>query len=419
MTWSLLYLDSCKDKAISKALSKYGKVRYVESIDDALFKIADDDYDYFFIDSDVPQAQAFIKHIRHDPQLLPPKAIVLLTDNDDEDCEAWSVDTFLNKRSISDDVPYVFSHFDSSPCDGASIIRIAPDPAKGVNQRTAGPAGRLKELAKNRGDTSPAGPDIDDSLDHIDIAERVRQRKDDRDQRNDPVRRRELEHTGRGVTDEEKLRDWARPIAGGENQRVSSRGLRIAAVALCVLALGLWLFFLGPLSSSRNNSKKSSRKLEAENSRKGNASRKVVNKSDQSSPGFGFSGGSMPAPLNSANTSAEAAGVPVVQTQPEAAPTAKTNQTPTPPPAPEPSPGLSPAPAPAPSHPAPTISVSGPATARAGETVSFSVSGTKDGVPFSYSTSRCWQAPCNPSVSVSVTDSEGRSASDSTSVSVI
>jgi len=81
---SILYMDAHAQKGLSRALARHGKVFPVAGINDALFLMAEQDIDYYFIDADVPDARAFLMHIQHDPQLLPPRGLVLLTENEEE-----------------------------------------------------------------------------------------------------------------------------------------------------------------------------------------------------------------------------------------------------------------------------------------------------------------------------------------------
>src|SRR5450756_3172641 len=93
--------SSAASDVYKRQLKRHGKAYYANDMNEALFLMAEKDFDYYFIDADVPHAQAFIKHIEHDPQLVSPRAVVLLTDNEDEDCEAWSADTFITTVSYT------------------------------------------------------------------------------------------------------------------------------------------------------------------------------------------------------------------------------------------------------------------------------------------------------------------------------
>ncbi|MHB8896888.1 MAG: hypothetical protein ACYC99_17175, partial [Candidatus Geothermincolia bacterium] len=71
-------MDKCKDRTLQKALGKHGDVSFATDINQALFLMAETDFDYYFVDADTPRAQAFLKHLKHDPQLMPPKGVILL-----------------------------------------------------------------------------------------------------------------------------------------------------------------------------------------------------------------------------------------------------------------------------------------------------------------------------------------------------
>ena len=122
----ILYLGVKKERAVTKALSKHGKVFHASDINDALLLLVENDFDYYFVDADTPQAQAFLKHLEHDPHLVAPRGVVLLTDNEDEDCSAWRVDTFITRERIGKDTPYIFSHLRSEAAEPAKVLYIAP-----------------------------------------------------------------------------------------------------------------------------------------------------------------------------------------------------------------------------------------------------------------------------------------------------
>lgn len=135
MNPSILYLDSKKSRRLSRSLGKHGDVSHAADVNEALVLMVDRDFDYFFVDADTPQAHAFLKHIHHDPQLAPPRGVVLLTDNDEEDCEAWEVDTYIGRARADADLPYVFSHLRGETgarhSDVLSIISVGPGPVEG------------------------------------------------------------------------------------------------------------------------------------------------------------------------------------------------------------------------------------------------------------------------------------------------
>ena len=126
MRHQILYLDSSKSRPVLKALRKQGIVSHAGDINQALFLIAESDFEYYFVDADTAQAHAFLKHLKHDPQLAPPSATVLLSCNEEEDCAAWNVDTFITRNRVGEDIPYVFSHLRGTRRDPDNVLRIAP-----------------------------------------------------------------------------------------------------------------------------------------------------------------------------------------------------------------------------------------------------------------------------------------------------
>lgn len=246
MTPGILYLDSGRDRYVNRALSRYGRVWHVPDINRAMFLMAEREFEYFFVDADTPQAHAFLLHLRHDPQLQPPKAVVLLTGNDDEDCEAWGIDAFIKKSRTAQDVPYVFSHPRTGSCEAAGVIRIAPAefPVKPHEVRPGG-QGR-----KPRPRSDPGIEDCSAACECGGSGE-------------DGTR-----DTASGVADLRR-----RKTADG-NRRADAGGgkvpLKALAFACLFAALGLWLFTLGPLSgSSRKASEKNvARTVDAESSEK-------------------------------------------------------------------------------------------------------------------------------------------------------
>ncbi len=142
----IFYLDSRRDSCVRKTLKKYGRVYYARDIDQALPLLVESQFSYFFIDADLPMAQVFIKHLRHDPQISKPGAIVLLTENDDEDCDAWLVDTYIKRSRFAQDVPYIFSHLKPEPETEGNVVHIAREISAQAQQEVA----FLKERAKSR-----------------------------------------------------------------------------------------------------------------------------------------------------------------------------------------------------------------------------------------------------------------------------
>ncbi|GEM_PF-910292 len=120
-------LDGQSDSSVRKALKKYGRVDCARDIDEALPLLAENEYLYYFVDADSPMAQVFIKHLRHDPHVAKPCAIVLLTENEEEDCEAWLVDTYITRSRFAQDVPFVFSHLKPESNSDSNVIPIASE----------------------------------------------------------------------------------------------------------------------------------------------------------------------------------------------------------------------------------------------------------------------------------------------------
>lgn len=142
----IFYLDGRNDSSVRRALKKYGRVDYARDIDEALPLLVENEYSYFFIDADSPMAQVFIKHLRHDPHIAKPSVIVLITENDEEDCEAWLVDTYIKRTRFAKNVPYIFSHLKPEPETGGNVVRIAAD----TSVETNGGIDLLKKRARAR-----------------------------------------------------------------------------------------------------------------------------------------------------------------------------------------------------------------------------------------------------------------------------
>lgn len=194
----IFYLEAKPARDIRRELKRYGRVLQATDVNEALFLIADHDFDYYFIDADTTDAYAFSRHLHHDPQLAPPKAVVLLTDNDDEDCEAWCADTFITRSRLKDDLPFVFSHLRGMDQEPAGVLRIsnaapAPDP---------------------RPETDVVPPDGEDDVSW-------------------ELRRKKSSESGKREVPGKSRRKWA---------------FRAAAALMAAAALGLGLFAWGPLS---------------------------------------------------------------------------------------------------------------------------------------------------------------------------
>lgn len=429
---SILYLDRHKDKALNRALARYGDVQYASDINLALFAMAETDFDYYFIDADVSQALAFLKHLRHDPQLMQPSGVILLTGNREEDCEAWSVDTFLNRSSAPDELAYVFSHLRAEAPEPANVLRLATfDPPSERNAAVTSlehePADNAEEVdpreffrrsAGGRGPREKAGrarPAVEEPRGDLDRAEgtaetrekppvaeeKVRARKTSARERKDGARI--FNTKARGPEDlrpedTEPVSSTSKPVA-----------TRVALVAVLVLAVAVWAFGWGPFKKQApEQAKETGRKnVRAESKEEGSAKVSVPT---------GYSAQTAPFTLTTeAPPSGEQVGNPDPQA-PSAAAEQPTNAEASSPPA-------EPIPAPAPTNSPPSVSISGPTQVVHGQTATFSASASDpdgDSVSLSWtSKSMCWSAPGQYSLSVSATDSKGASSSDAISVRVI
>lgn len=368
---TILYLDSRQSRAVMKELRKHGTVDHAQDINQALLLMAEKDFAYFFVDADTPQAQAFLKHLQHDPTLPPPSGVVLLTDNEEEDCEAWSVDAFITRSRIHGDVAYVFSHHKVEQPEHANVLPIA---GRADVHRIAAP-GEMKGTW-------------------------------DRDSHETEARAGEKLNSAKRAEQSVK-RDYG--FNEGANRRY-----RFVLVALLITALGLWLFVWGPFAGNkaRDRRRADSSKVEAESSakkREGNSllgslpnvpvnyasstatvgqSAPAVNAAAAESP----TAGQQPAAASSSSDGTETAAIPEQQ-----------------PPA---------------NHP-PTVGISGPGQVTSRQTATYTASGSDpdgDGISYSWGGStvtRCWSTPGLYTVSVTVTDSRGASAGASISVRVI
>ncbi len=357
--------------------------------------MAEKDFDYFFIDADAPQARAFLKHLKHDPQLPPPKALVLLTDNEVEDCEAWGVDTFVTRSRIIEDVPYIFSHLTGEPFEHANVLRIAPPDASEsavTDNKTASQKETFQPLHRKREERqryrgSGGKSDAPDLLGERDS---------------------EDEH-GRATFGHESL--WRTRVTSQGQSSVASRGrassrYRYAAVSLLLVALGLWLFMWGPFAAGKARTKNhAKKKVEAESSSKsGKHGSSSISLPSGYSSGPGLTSESAPSAVPTTEE------VPVSTESPvrsEPPPTHEAEQ------------------APPPINHAPSLSISGPTLVHAGETVTYYANASDpdaDSLSYSWggpSKNKCWQTPGQYSVSVTVSDSGGLSASGSLLVEVM
>jgi hypothetical protein len=369
----ILYLDARRDKALQRALNKYGAVFYAQDLNAALFLMAENGFEYYFIDADVPQSQGFLQHLRHDPQLLTPRGVVLLTGNDDEDCEAWGVDTFLTRSTALDDLPYIFSHLKGDRSESATVLRIAsfnPDePVPGADPVKK--ASRAERMSKEH-----------DVTDEVDAREHLNKRHPARD------------------------RDDAIYSAGSPPKAATrTRNARLALVGVLLVAFGVWVFVAGPLSTraSKSKGKASNQKhVDAGAQKKAGADQKYSSSVSGTAPAATTPAAPQsPGPVSPVEASTAAPAD--TSEQPEVTP--------------------SPAPAPAPVNHAPTVSIAGPTQVMRGQPASYSASGSDpdgDSVSLSWtSRTMCWSTPGLYSLSVTASDSRGASGSDSISVRVI
>jgi len=373
----ILYLDKSKDKAFQRALARFGEVSYASDINQALVLMADGDFHYYFIDADVGQSQALIRHLRHDPQLRPPRGVIILTDNDDEDCEAWAADTFLNRRTAVDELSYVFSHLKGDRSEPARILRIADfEPACDTDGQTD------SVTDSDMGKAMPSSESIG-----LDPREHLRNRR-----RTEQQQRVSEARSGDG-----KARGGMKPWA-----------LRVALATLLLLGAAVWLFAWGPMGKkpSREQPGSSRKGVRAESQHKDNGATTLPT---------GYLQQTAPTLTQPQTAPADQPAVSPMQTETvkyDNSSEQRSEEAPTP----------APAPPPAVNH-APSASISGPTQVLHGQAVSFSASASDpDGDPVSLSwTSKtmCWSTPGLYSLSVSVTDSRGASSADTISVRVI
>ncbi|PKQ28757.1 MAG: hypothetical protein CVT63_01220 [Candidatus Anoxymicrobium japonicum] len=370
----ILYMDAAKDRVFQKALARHGEISFARDVNGAVALMADGDFEYYFIDADVPQSQAFLEHLNHDPQLLPPRGVVLLTENDEEDCEAWGVDTFLTRSTATDDLPYIFSHLKGDQCESATVLKLASfNPVE-------------SEPEQKKGAPVTASVEASCNVDGGDARELLKARREA-----DPVDDRFVATPNR--------------FSGAASQ---SRPARVALAALLVLVLGAWLFTQGPLKSGSAGPKS-----RAADSKRVNAEAAPKNEFG-ALKGYAPSAGAT-APVTTPAPAGE-------QPQTAAAQTENVNAAVAPTPTPTPTPPIAPAPEPV-ANRAPYASISGPGTVQRNAPASYSVScGDPDGDSVTASwTSQTftWGSPGGKSITVTVTDSHGASHIASMSVTVI
>jgi len=384
-----MYLDEKKKRAVTKALSRHGTVFHAVDIGDALPLLLENDFDYYFVDADTTQAQSFLKHLEHDPNLVTPRAVVLLTNNEDEDCSAWRVDTFITHGRIGQDVPYVFSHLRGEAAEPTKVLTIVP--GNGAGREDA--RGRLRAFEGHStgghasGNVKPPGP-----------------RRD--------AHRMDLEDAEGGACSrgEEAARDRERleregPVTVGGRYR-AGRFMLLAAVSL-VLALGVWGFVRGPLgadSAREHRGFEGAETVEAESPPVDARSAAPESGKPEEAPGEeeAFVEGEVEGVRD---TTTDSAGVD------RQAPPVETTV----------APAESPSPAPVASeNHAPVVSINGPSTVNQGQTVTYTASGSDpDGDPVTLSwTSRTIQFNTTDTVTLTVTATDSRGASSSASKTV-
>ena len=356
-----------------KSLKRHGRAYHANDINEALFLMADKDFDYYFVDADIPNARAFIKHIEHDPQLVPPRAVVLLTDNEEEDCEAWSADAFITKSKIYEDLPYIFSHLKGKHTERANVVRIAPDRVNESDNASSEVISRKSSRRERAESVRPA----DEKGYSIAPSEQVTQKQEH------PGGKREFSTVG--------------------NDHI--RRLRLVAVAFLIVMAGLWLFVWGPFggNADRHRSRTSGRKnVAAETADSAEVKNGLIDTRNMQGSSTVVQPENSPSPVT-----------PPAATVPDGS---------TPQPA-----AIDPDPAP-PServNHTPTVYISGPVQISARETATYSVVASDcDGDSLSYSwgsssKSTAWSVPGLYSISVTVTDSHGASSNASISVRVI
>lgn len=389
---NIMYLDEKKKRSVTKALSRHGRVFYVAGVGDALPLLLENDFDYYFVDADTPQAQAFLGHLEHDPHLVAPRAVVLLTNNEDEDCSAWRVDTFITHARIGQDVPYVFSHLRGETPEPMKVFTIVPGNGAGADDAS----GRLRAFegpstgGRADGRVQPPGSRRDAHHTDLKDAEGVACSRGE-----EAARGRERPERKRPVTVDGRFR--------------AGRFMLLAAVSL-VLALGVWGFVRGPLgadSAREHRGFEGADTVEAESPPVDAGSAVPESGKPEEAPGE-----------EEALIEGEATGVRTDTTTDSAgvdrqAPVEATV-----------APVQSPPPAPvALENHAPVVSISGPSTVKQGQTVTYTASGSDpDGDPLTLSwTSRTVQFNTTDAVTltVTVTDSRGAQGSASKTVQVI
>jgi hypothetical protein len=368
----ILYLDREKDKALFRALNKHGVVFHAEGLNQALFLMAESDFDYFFIDADVPQSQAFLKHVRHDPELAPPQGVVLLTDNEEEDCAAWQVDAFITRRTATGDLPYIFSHLKAEKLEPPRILRLA-EALPNIEQEEAPPEVSVQSEE----------PEIEDIRSHLST------------------------HKDAG-----EMRSAESVSVSFNDVAVRRSPAKLVIVAAALITLVAWLFLWGPLASKQAKERTPATKRKTVDAEATRAEQiKKYQETTVTSPSSAPVAGASSQPSSPSGQTEAAAAAPDTPAE---------NQRPSPTPAAEPTP----APAPEPANQSPSVSISGPSQVMRGSPASFSASSSDpdgDSVSLSWSPSQTVTSESEGSITVTVTatDSHGASTSDSATVTFL
>lgn len=407
LKYRILYLDSQKRKAVRRALAKYGEVCLAPDINEALVAMCEQDFDYFFVDADTPYSRPFIIHLRHDPQLLPPKAVVLLTDNEEEDSEAWAVDTYLHRERVEKDLPYVFSHLKGEGTAPENVLSISAPREEARSRNMA------REATPENFEEETAPIFFDEQIFEVSSsAEQVKHKPPlEEEEPSDVEKPKSAFRLG------EEPRPLKREVHHPQSAKLKILGLALALVAFIVCA-----FTIGPFEiakQSAGSKEGTSHKVEAESS---NPKRSfyVPEVSEGESPAADFTLPSLPTnsptlpenpakvyeqePKSESISSASSKGSEIPSTQvesPERSQPSKAANAP------------------------PSVRVSGPALLHVRETGTYvACASDADGDPLSYSwgsstKQMSWATPGLYSLSVVVTDCKGMSGSASMSVRVI
>lgn len=377
MKFEILYMDGQCDRSIKRALSRKGNVQFARGLSEALELITRVDFDYFFVDADFEYAREFIIHLEHDPELITPFGVVLLTGNEEEDAEAWHVDTYINRDRVDEDIPYVFSHLRGRrdpPDNVLEIVRAGCEPSGDRPEREA------RGTTREKGVPFPAATSTTSSGSEVSGGE----------------------SSGNGHRGDDGSYGPRRP-----GVRVMRAGLALAAVAAAVI----WLFAWGPLGGgTRGPDEEAERQVEAGGAE---VEEGAVFEYEDAETGPAETADREPAREVTGDTPAtgtEAEGEESHEHGEEAP--AKTapaeRQT-----------------APEPVNQPPVVTISGPGQVMARQVVTYTANATDpEGDPLTYSwggpaRSMSWSSPGLYQVAVTVTDGRGASSGASLQVRVI